>query len=89
MDTFVVRLWTPAPTAGDPAAARIGLHGTVHHVGSGRTATFRDGEELTELLSSLGRGVAHAAAEEPAVRNSDVLPTGSRSTTSAPWGSNE
>jgi hypothetical protein len=77
MDTFVVRLWTPAPTAGDPAAARIGLHGTVHHVGSGRTATFRDGRELTELLSSLGAGVAHAAVEESAGRSSDILRTGS------------
>ena len=77
MDTFVVRLWTPAPTAGDPAAARIGLHGTVHHVGSGRTATFRDGQELTELLSSLGGGVAHAVVEDSAGRSSDVLPTGS------------
>lgn len=77
MDTFVVRLWTPSPAAGDPAAVRLGLHGTVHHVGSGRTATFRDGPELIELLSSLGGGAAHTAPEDAAGQKVDVLSTGS------------
>ena len=77
MDTFVVRLWTPAPAAGDPGAARHGVHGTAQHVGSGRSATFRDGQELLELLSNLGGGDAHAAAEDalPA-RDANVLTTG-------------
>jgi hypothetical protein len=77
MDTFVVRLWTPSPAAGDPAAVRLGLHGTVHHVGSGRTATFRDGPQLIELLSSLNGGPTHTAPDDPAGRKADVLSTGS------------
>ena len=53
MDTFVVRLWIPADSAGDPRDARQGVHGAAHHVGSGSTATFRDGQELLDVLDTL------------------------------------
>jgi hypothetical protein len=55
MDSFVVRLWTPAASAGDPSDAHPGIHGTAHHVGSGRSATFRDGRELLGVLDELRR----------------------------------
>ena len=49
MEHFVIRLWVPAPSAGDPGEADPGMRGVVSHVSSGRTETFRDGREL--LLS--------------------------------------
>ena len=77
MDTFVVRLWTPAPSAGDPATTQAGVHGTAQHVGSGRSATFRDGQELLDALAVLGGGGAQAVAEQPGTkRDADVPSTG-------------
>jgi hypothetical protein len=49
VDTFVVRLWTPADHAAPAGDAR----GIARHVGTGRWATFRDGAELLALLGEL------------------------------------
>ena len=49
VDTFVVRLWTPADHAAPAGDAR----GIARHVGTGRWATFRDGSELLALLREL------------------------------------
>jgi hypothetical protein len=49
VDTFVVRLWTPADHAAPAGDAR----GIARHVGTGRWATFRDGAELLALLEEL------------------------------------
>jgi hypothetical protein len=49
VDTFVVRLWTPADHATPAGDAR----GIARHVGTGRWATFRDGAELLALLQEL------------------------------------
>ena len=53
MEHFVIRLWVPSPSAGDPSEADPGLHGVVSHVSSGRTETFRDGRELLRHLTDL------------------------------------
>ena len=53
MDQFVIRLWQPAETAGDPVDVEPGLRGVVRHVGTGRTETFRDGRELLHRLIDL------------------------------------
>jgi hypothetical protein len=47
VQAFVVRLWTPAD-AGEP----FSLHGTVEHVGSGRSRAFRGPEELLAALQA-------------------------------------
>jgi hypothetical protein len=49
VDTFVVRLWSPADHATPAGDAR----GIARHVGTGRAAAFRDGEELLALLREL------------------------------------
>jgi hypothetical protein len=54
MDTFVVRLWTPGAPDGN-AEAQPGLRGTAQHVGSGRSAPFRSGHQLLDLLAELRR----------------------------------
>ena len=51
MDTFIVRLWTAADARADADVS--GFRGTVHHVASGRTTTFRNGEQMLELLRDL------------------------------------
>ena len=53
MDTFVLRIWTPAPVAGDTGASPQGTHGTAHHVGSGRSGVFRSEDQLIRLLLEL------------------------------------
>ena len=53
MDTFVLRIWTPAPVAGDSGAAPQGTHGTAHHVISGRSGVFRTEDQLLRLLTEL------------------------------------
>lgn len=78
MDTFVIRLWTPAESAGDPGDARPGVHGTAHHVGSGRTATFRDGRELLDVLDELRAAGPVATDGGPAAsRFADIHPASS------------
>jgi hypothetical protein len=50
VDTFVIRLWSPA----DPATTAHGdPRGVVRHVGTGRAEAFRDGTELLALLREL------------------------------------
>ncbi|HET9345298.1 MAG TPA: hypothetical protein VFO05_06315 [Candidatus Limnocylindrales bacterium] len=63
MDTFVLRIWTPAPVAGDTGAAPQGTHGTAHHVVSGRSGVFRSEDQLLRLLVELQK---EAAADGPA-----------------------
>ena len=53
MDTFVLRIWTPAPVAGDSGAMPHGTHGTAHHVVSGRSGVFRTEDQLLRLLGDL------------------------------------
>jgi hypothetical protein len=53
VEHFVIRLWVPSPSAGDPGEADPGMHGVVSHVSSGRTETFRDGRELLRQLMDL------------------------------------
>ena len=50
VDTFVIRLWSPAD---HPADTGDSPRGVARHVGTGRAAAFRDGDELIELLRDL------------------------------------
>lgn len=49
VDTFVIRLWTPA----DDSALAAGPCGVAQHVASGRSGRFRDGNQLLVLLDGL------------------------------------
>jgi len=62
VDTFVVRLWTPADHAAPAGDAR----GIARHVGTGRWATFRDGAELLALLGELPQLGTTELENEPA-----------------------
>jgi hypothetical protein len=57
METFLVRVWTPA--GGEPAA---GLRGTVRHLSTGDERSFADPEVLLAFL----RGASVAPVDEPA-----------------------
>ena len=57
MEQYVVRLWVPAPSAGDADTTDPGMRGVVSHVSTGRSETFRDGRELLRRLIDL-RGTA-------------------------------
>jgi hypothetical protein len=48
VETFVVRIWTPAAADDDPD--RYGLRGFVDHVGSGERDAFSSAGELLALL---------------------------------------
>jgi hypothetical protein len=50
VDTFVIRLWSPADHAAD---AGDGPRGVARHVGTGRAAAFRSADELLALLREL------------------------------------
>ena len=50
VDTFVIRLWSPADHA---AHTGDSPRGVARHVGTGRAAAFRDGDELIALLRDL------------------------------------
>jgi len=50
VDTFVIRLWSPADHAADTGDSPRGV---ARHVGTGRSAVFRDGDELIALLRDL------------------------------------
>jgi hypothetical protein len=52
VDTFVIRLWSPADHAADTGDSPRGV---ARHVGTGRAAAFRDGDELIALLRELPR----------------------------------
>jgi transposase len=50
VDTFVIRLW---PRPHHPAPPGAAPRGAPRHVGTGRAAAFRDGDELIALLRDL------------------------------------
>ena len=74
MDTFVLRIWTPAPVAGDTGATPPGTHGTAHHVVSGRSGVFRSEDQLLRLLVELQKKAAAdvAAGGQEAVGGSSA-----------------
>jgi len=61
VDTFVIRLWTPADHAAD---ADDSPRGVARHVGTGRAAAFKDADELLALLRDLPAGDGPAAIPE-------------------------
>ena len=62
VDTFVIRLWSPADHAADTGDSPRGV---ARHVGTGRAAAFRDGDELLALLRDLPVRDDLAAVQEP------------------------
>ncbi len=52
METFIVRLWAPAPDLAQEISPG-GLQGSVEHVGSKDTRRFENGPDLLEILTSL------------------------------------
>lgn len=50
MDTFVIRLWSPAEPA---ATCADDPRGVARHIATGHAAAFRDGAELLALLREL------------------------------------
>ena len=50
VDTFVIRLWSPADHAADTGDSPRRV---ARHVGTGRAAAFKDGDELIALLRDL------------------------------------
>ena len=73
MDTFVLRIWTPAPGVSEAGAMPHGTHGTAHHVVSGRSGVFRSEEQLIRLLVELRR---EAATDGDAVRADALAASG-------------
>jgi hypothetical protein len=53
VETFVVRIWTPADPATD-----AGVRGTVEHVRTSTSHTFGDGDELLAILTASRAEVA-------------------------------
>jgi hypothetical protein len=64
VDTFVIRLWSPADHAADTGDSPRGV---ARHVGTGRTAAFRDGDELIALLRDLPVREDLSATDDPAL----------------------
>ena len=62
VDTFVIRLWSPADHAADTGDSPRGV---ARHVGTGRAAAFRDGDELIALLRDLPGRDDGSALDEP------------------------
>jgi hypothetical protein len=62
VETFVVRIWTPAPA--DPGAdgERFPLRGLVEHVGSADRRAFRGAGELLAFLEAVVEGDEPRAA---------------------------
>ena len=63
VDTFVIRLWSPADHAADTGDSPRGV---ARHVGTGRAAAFRDGDELIALLRELPAREEPSALDDPA-----------------------
>ena len=63
VDTFVIRLWSPADHAADTGDSPRGV---ARHVGTGRAAAFRDGDELIALLRDLPGREDESTLDEPA-----------------------
>jgi hypothetical protein len=51
VETFVVRVWTPAQALADEVPPGE-LHGIVERIGSDQRKTFRNSQELLEILRS-------------------------------------
>ncbi len=51
METFIVRLWAPAPELAQELSPSE-LHGSVERVGSKDTRRFRNGDDLLQILKS-------------------------------------
>ena len=62
VDTFVIRLGSPADHAADTGDSPRGV---ARHVGTGRAAAFRDGDELIALLRDLPGREDQSALDEP------------------------
>jgi hypothetical protein len=58
VETFVIRIWTPAQ--GEEGAKPLALRGLAEHVGSGTRSAFR---EPAELLSFLEKALTHRDRE--------------------------
>ena len=63
VDTFVIRLWSPADHAADTGDSPRGV---ARHVGTGRAAAFGDGDELIALLRDLPAREEASALGDPA-----------------------
>jgi hypothetical protein len=50
VETFVIRIWTPAERDDDPECSR--LRGLVEHVGSAERDAFRSADELLAFLKA-------------------------------------
>jgi hypothetical protein len=64
VQTFVLRVWTPAVADGSP----VRLNGLVEHVGSGRRQAFAGGPEVLEFITDClreGWGRPVADGESP------------------------
>ena len=61
METFVVRVWTPAETRADEP---LELHGVIEHVGSAEAQRFRCPGELLELLRTKREPTASVLTKE-------------------------
>jgi hypothetical protein len=65
MQTFLVRVWTPA--AGEEDEGRLRLSGVVEHVASRRQGTFQGELALLDFIQGClqaPQGVRHAVADE-------------------------
>lgn len=51
METFIVRLWAPAPDLAEEISPGE-LHGSVEHVASKDTRRFQNGDDLLVILTS-------------------------------------
>lgn len=69
METFVIRVWTPAPETGAPAESLGSLHGVVEHIGSRRAAPFTDGAQLLDLIAA---GLEQRAKEHATTKVEDL-----------------
>lgn len=66
MDTFVLRIWTPADEDA-VATGPGGSRGTAHHVGTGRSGVFQSDEQLIQLLAALRRQSAEDRGSSPSL----------------------
>ena len=62
MQTFLVRVWTPA--AGEEDDERLRLSGVVEHVASRRRGTFQGELGLLDFIQGCLQGVRHVVADE-------------------------
>jgi hypothetical protein len=62
VETFIVRVWTPAPKLAAEISSRE-LRGNVEHLPSKQQLTFRSTDDLIEILRRLPGGTASASPE--------------------------